>query len=72
MLSKHDLGYGMDPSMVERDWKDVHPDRVWPVVEFNENGKKSMRIVHPALMNIQDNLGTVICSHMQLPLILCY
>ena len=72
MLSVHDMGYGMDPTKAKVYWGRVHPERLWPLVEFNVNGKQILKMVSPALMNIEDNLGRLICSRMQLPLILSY
>ena len=71
MLSVHDMGYGMDPAMAREDWGCVHLERLWPLVEFNANGSKTLKTVYPALMNIEDNLGRLICSRMQLPLASC-
>ena len=72
MLSSYDMGYGMDQTMAKEDWGCVQLERLWPLVEFNVNGRQIMRTVFPALMSIEDNLGTLICSRMQLPLILSY
>ena len=72
LMSLHEIAYGMDQTMVKEDWGCVHPERVWPLVEFNVSGKKVAKIVFPAMMSILDNLGTVICSRVQLPLILSY
>ena len=72
LLSSHNMGCGTCAQTVREDWGCVHPDRSWPQVEFNVHGKLFMRTVHPEVMNLEDNLGTVICSRVQLLLILAY
>ena len=72
LLTDRDMGPGMDKAEADRDWPLVQPDRLWPLVEFIVNGRKMCKPVFPAKMNIEDNMGTVICSRMQLPLILSY
>lgn len=72
MLSPYDMGYGVNQAMAKEDWGCVHPQRLWPIVEFVVNGRPTVRTVFPVLMTSEDNLGTVICSRMQLPLILSY
>ena len=72
LLSSQEMGYGMDQTMVKEDWGCVHPERVWPLVDFNVSGKKAAKIVFLAMMSIEDNLETVIRSGVQPPLTLSY
>lgn len=72
LLTDRDMGYDMDKDQADRDWPLVQSERLWPVVEFIVNGRKICHPVVPAKMNIEDNMGTLICSRMQLPLILSY
>lgn len=72
MLSSHDMAFGMDKRLASQDWACVHPERLWPKVEFNVNGRKILKIVLPGLMSLEDNLGRLICSRVQLQLILSY
>lgn len=50
LLSPYDLGYGMDTKMAKEDWGCIHPDRLWPQLEFTVNGKQIVWTVFPALM----------------------
>ena len=72
LLTSRDMGFGMDQRLAAEDWDCVHPKRLWPKVEWNVNGKKMLKVVLPGLMNLEDNLGRLICSRVQLPLILSY
>ena len=40
----------------------VHPEWLWPKVEFNVNGRKILKIVLPGLMSLEDNLGRLIAA----------
>ena len=72
MLSPYDMAYGMDQTLVKEDWDSVHPQRLWPKVEFTVNCGKMMKVVVPGFLSLEDNLGRLICSRVQLPLILSY
>ncbi len=66
------MGPGMDKMEADRYWPLVQPEKLWPFVEFIVNGRKMCKTVVPAKMNFEDNMGTLIRSRMQLPLILSY
>ena len=49
MLSSYDMAFGMDQNLAKEDWGCVHPERLWPKVEFNVNGRMMMKIVLPGI-----------------------
>ena len=69
-ISEHDMGYGVTPEVGQAGMGPCPPRAsrgIWPLVGFTMKGKAILRTVYPALLNIEDNMGTLICSHMQLP-----
>ena len=72
MVSEYEIGYGMDRASVQLDWGDVHKNREWPCVEFEQQGAKMLITVPPLLHTVEDNNGVVLCSRIQVPLILAY
>lgn len=72
LLAGKELGWDMTQQDVASDWKDVMPAKQWPVVRFIVDGKSFIKTVVPVKMIVDDSDGTVICSRMQVPLILAY
>ena len=64
--------YHVDELQQRQDWPDVSANQKWPIVRFTIQGKAVIKVVTPMELAIQDNHGKVICSRVQLPLILSY
>ena len=58
---------------VLEDWKAVNPSMMWPRVKFRTvaNSVHSV-VVKPVTITIEDNVGCLICSRVQAPLLLGY
>ena len=51
----------------------VAPHAMWPQVEFTGvDGKPVLVTLRPKQVNVQDNMGTTLCSRTQVPLVLAY
>lgn len=74
LLEKHDLPWGINKEDVIGDYPDVNASRRWPIVEFHPLGKETdvTMTVLPALCTVEDHEGNIICSGVQLPLVLAY
>ena len=54
------------------DWQYVQHDRRWPLVRFEVNGDSVLKTVHPQMDTLEDSLGVLLCSRVQLPSVLGY
>jgi hypothetical protein len=51
----------------------VAPQAMWPQVEFEgADGNPVLVTVRPKQVDVQDNMGTTLCSRTQVPLVLSY
>ena len=72
MIPTTGLPYGVTPAMVRHEWDLVRPDRCWPSVSFTVGDETHRVLVPPGLHTIEDNIKNVICSRLQVPLVLAY
>lgn len=73
VVDPHDLGYHVDAQQVKDDMIHVAPKGMWPQVEFTgADGNPVLVTLRPKQVDVQDNMGTTLCSRTQLPLVLSY
>ncbi|KAL3132155.1 DNA helicase [Trebouxia sp. C0010 RCD-2024] len=66
------LGFHVDDKQVQQDWDKVNADKKWPMVKLFVKDKTCYKTVVPRCLIIEDNIGQVLCTRIQLPLLLCY
>ena len=76
-LTERDLPYGVTVDDVKDDFSAVHKGHRWPVVDFYESSDADAEVIAtvpvlPALSNVEDKNGAVLCSGLQVPLVLGY
>lgn len=72
LLDERALPIDVTQAQVRDDWNLVQAERRWPLVRFSVLGGPVFKTVYPALDIVNDVLGTVLYSRMQVPLVLCY
>ncbi|DBA73813.1 TPA: DNA helicase [Trebouxia sp. C0005] len=73
VMESHELVYHVDAEQVQDDMIHVAPDGMWPQVEFKgTDGNPVLVTVRAKQVDVQDNMGTMLCSRTQVPLVLAY
>ncbi|KAL0039952.1 hypothetical protein WJX77_012613 [Trebouxia sp. C0004] len=73
VVDPQDLGYHVDAEQVKDDMIHVAPQAMWPQVEFEgADGSPVLVTVRPKQVEVQDNMGTTLCSRTQVPLVLSF
>ena len=73
VVDPHDFGYHVDAQQVNDDMIHVAPHAMWPQVEFTGvDGKLVLVTLRAKQVDVQDNMGTTLCSRTQVPLVLAY
>ena len=66
-------GPDLTPVELEKDWKAVHRERRWPIVEFVlKDGGRKLMTVPPRVFTVEDSDGVLLVSRVQIPLMLAY
>ena len=71
-LEGRQLPFNVTKEMVRAQWDKIQSERRWPIVKFTVNGQPVSKVVHPTLEIVDDVLGVIICSRVQVPLISGY
>lgn len=71
-MSASDLRRNKSKEQVLQDWKAVNPAMLWPRVKFRTGGACHSLVVKPVTVTLEDNVGRLICSRVQVPLLLGY
>ena len=67
--SDWELPFGIDADMVAQYWDQINGASVWPMIEYTDSkGELRWEYIKPCMFTKEDQNGTVMCSRMQLPL----